>query len=182
MSSEKLLDKVTQKYQDAYRKRTLKSREAFESARKYMPGGDTQTSIFFWPYPIWIEKAEGCQITDVDGNEYIDFHNCYTTLVLGHANPRVMAAVREQLLTPVTANTFIAIEHLVLMATALGLGTCWVGGFDDASEFNRLFGLADNLVPVAILPVGYPATKLPPQRPRLSLEEIVLKPKDQHTG
>ena len=89
---------------------------------------------------------------------------------------------REQLLTPVTANTFIAIEHLVLMATALGLGTCWIGGFDDASEFNRLFGLADNLVPVAILPVGYPATKLPPQRPRLDLEEIVLKPKDVHTG
>ncbi len=98
MSSEKLLDKIIQKYQNAYRKRTLKSREAFESARKYMPGGDTRTSIFFWPYPIWIEKAEGCQITDVDGNEYIDFHNCYTTLVLGHANPGVMEAVREQLL------------------------------------------------------------------------------------
>ena len=91
-------------------------------------------------------------------------------------------APREQLLTPVTANTFIAIEHLVLMAAALELGTCWVGGFDDASEFNRLFGLADNLVPVAVIPVGYPATKIPPQRPRLDLEEIMLKPKDEPTG
>ena len=82
---------------------------------------------------------------------------------------------REALLTPVTANTFIAIEHLVLMATALGLGTCWVGGFDDATEFNRLFGLDNNLLPVAVIPVGYPATELPPQRPRLALKEILIE-------
>ena len=83
---------------------------------------------------------------------------------------------REQLLTPVIANTFIAIEHLVLMATALGLGTCWVGGFSGASEFRRLFGLTDNLVPVAVIPVGYPDGKVPPQRPRLDLADILLKP------
>ena len=83
---------------------------------------------------------------------------------------------REELLTPLISNTNIAIEHLVLMATALGLGTCWVGGFTDASEINRLFGLDDSLVPVAVVPVGYPAGELPPQRPRLSLGEILLKP------
>ena len=82
---------------------------------------------------------------------------------------------REELRTPLISNTYIAIEHLVLMATALGLGTCWVGGFSDASELNRLFSLADNLVPVAVIPVGYPAGEVPPQRPRLELEEIWLK-------
>jgi len=81
---------------------------------------------------------------------------------------------REQLLPSIMANTYIAIEHLVLMATALGLGTCWVGAV--SSEINRLFSLADNLVPVAVIPVGYPAGELPPQRPRLALEEILLKP------
>jgi len=86
------------------------------------------------------------------------------------------APSREELLTPLIANTFIAIEHLVLMATALGLGTCWVGGFSDAYELNRLFGLAGNLVPAAVIPVGYPAGELLPQRPRLDLEEILLKP------
>lgn len=80
---------------------------------------------------------------------------------------------REQLLTPLVANTYIAIEHMVLMATALGLGTCWVGAFD-ASDINHLFDLADTLIPVAIVPLGYPAGKLPPQRPRLKLEEILL--------
>ncbi len=68
----------------------------------------------------------------------------------------------EQLITPMVANTYIAIEHLVLMATALGLGTCWVGGFEDPAEVNRFFGLADTLVPIAVIPVGYPAGKIPP--------------------
>ncbi len=96
MSREQLLAEVTRKYEDIYRKRTRKSGETLEKAKKYMPGGDTRTSIWFDPYPFWIDKAEGCRFTDVDGNEYIDFHNCYTTMILGHANPKVVAAVREQ--------------------------------------------------------------------------------------
>jgi nitroreductase len=84
---------------------------------------------------------------------------------------------REQLITPVVANTYIAIEHMVLMAAALGLGTCWVGAFEDPAQVNRLFGLDDTLVPVALIPVGYPAGKIPPPRPRLSLEEILVKPR-----
>lgn len=82
---------------------------------------------------------------------------------------------REELVRPVVANTYIAIEHLVLMATALGLGTCWVGAFDNA-EINRLFGLGDTLLPVAVIPVGYPAGKIPPPRARLPLEEILVRP------
>ena len=111
-----------------------------------------------------------------------------TTLSGRFADPKYLANLdslpapsRQQLLAPMVANTFIAIEHLVLMATALGLGTCWVGGFSDASEVKRLFGLADNLVPVAVIAVGYPAGERPPQRPRLDLEEILLKPQAQHT-
>jgi len=96
MAKEKLLAEVTKKYEDVYCGRTKKSLEVLEAARKYMPGGDTRTSIWFEPYPIWIDKAEGCRFTDVDGHEYIDFHNCYTTMILGHANPKVVAAVREQ--------------------------------------------------------------------------------------
>lgn len=85
---------------------------------------------------------------------------------------------REQLLPGIVANAYIAIEHLVLMATALGLGTCWVGGFD-AAEIHRLFGLADNLVPLAVIPVGYPAGELPAQRPRLGRDEILIEAQAQ---
>ena len=82
---------------------------------------------------------------------------------------------REEQIRHVTVNTSIAIEHLLLMATALGLGTCWCGAID-VGELNRLFGLPDNLVSVAVIPVGYPAGEVPPQPPRLNLDEIVLKP------
>ena len=85
----------------------------------------------------------------------------------------------QELLTPVIANTFIAIEHLVLMATALGLGTCWVGGFTDGSALNHLFGLSANLIPAAVIPVGYTAGEIPPQRPRCTLPEILVKPLPQ---
>lgn len=96
MTREQLLAEVTKKYEENYRRRTRKSEATLEAARKYMPGGDTRVSIWFEPYPIWIEKAQGCRFTDVDGHDYIDFHNCYTTMILGHANPKVVAAVREQ--------------------------------------------------------------------------------------
>ncbi len=69
----------------------------------------------------------------------------------------------------------IVMDHLILAAADLGLGTCWVGAFD-ASALNRLFGLSDNLIPAAVIPVGYAAGEIPPQRPRRSLQEILLKP------
>jgi glutamate-1-semialdehyde 2,1-aminomutase len=96
VSRDRLLKEATSRYEDAYRERTQKSQAVTQAARQVMPGGDTRHSTWFEPYPVWIDGAEGCRFTDVDGNEYIDFHNCYTTMILGHANPKVVAAVREQ--------------------------------------------------------------------------------------
>ena len=73
------------------------------------------------------------------------------------------------------ANTYIAIEHMVLTATALGLGTCWVGALGNEGEIDAFFGLPTTTVVVAVLPVGYP-TVIPPPRPRISLSEILLRP------
>ena len=84
---------------------------------------------------------------------------------------------RTDLITPLVANTYIAIEHIVLMATALGLGSCWVGGFTSALDISRLFDLPDNLVPIAVVPVGYPAGNIPSQRPRVTREEILIESK-----
>ena len=97
------------------------------------------------------------------------------------ADPKVRAAMElapepspDQVRIPVIANTYIAIEHLVLMATALGLGTCWVGAA--SREINRYFGVSDKLVPVAVVPVGYPVGKYPSERPRVSMAEILVEP------
>jgi glutamate-1-semialdehyde 2,1-aminomutase len=61
-----------------------------------MPGGDTRTVAFHPPYPLTIDRGDGCIITDVDGNEYIDVLNNYTSLIHGHAHPAITAAATEQ--------------------------------------------------------------------------------------
>ena len=73
------------------------------------------------------------------------------------------------------ANTYIAVEHMVLTATALGLGSCWVGAIGSVEEMNALFHLPPTTLVVAVLPVGHPA-KIPPPRPRISLDSILLRP------
>lgn len=61
-----------------------------------MPGGNTRHSIALAPYPIYAASGSGCRITDVDGDERIDFLNNYTSLILGHADPRVTEAVQRR--------------------------------------------------------------------------------------
>ena len=73
------------------------------------------------------------------------------------------------------ANTYIAVEHMVLTATALGLGSCWVGAIGSPEEMNSLFHLPPTTIVVAVLPVGHPA-KIPPPRPRMALNSILLRP------
>ncbi len=73
--------------------------------------------------------------------------------------------------TPAWLDVGIAVEHIVLVATALGLGTCWVQFFDP-KEMAKVLGLPDDFVVVALLTVGYPAEH-PVPRPRKTLKEIV---------
>ena len=68
-----------------------------EQAKRYLPGGDTRNSIFWNPFPIYVSQADGSGITDVDGNERVDFINNMTTLILGHRHPAVIEALTEQL-------------------------------------------------------------------------------------
>jgi len=113
--------------------------------------------------------------------EFIDY-GVLETLSGYFADP----AVRELFLTAADtdlnvhfmtamANTYIAIEHMVLTATALGLGSCWVGAIGSAEEMNAMFHLPPSTFVVAVLPVGHPA-KVPPPRPRISLDSILLRP------
>jgi nitroreductase len=70
-------------------------------------------------------------------------------------------------------NAAIAIEHIALRAVDLGLGSCWVMNFD-SEKTKSVLNLEDRYEVVALLPVGYP-DQSPASRPRLSLEELVIK-------
>ncbi|MBD5334395.1 MAG: nitroreductase [Bacteroides sp.] len=67
----------------------------------------------------------------------------------------------------------IAVEHLCLAATTIGLETCWICNFDP-QPVREAFGLPDGVEPIAILPIGYPAegTEAPVKK-RKELSEIV---------
>ncbi len=79
-----------------YLARTPRSRALFERAIASLPGGSTRTTVFNPPYPPYVERGSGLRVRDVDGNEYRDFLGNYTSLILGHAHPDVVAAVEAQ--------------------------------------------------------------------------------------
>lgn len=81
------------------------------------------------------------------------------------------ADMKWHLLIAATGNTDIAIEHMVIQAVELGLGTCWVRWFDD-NKVKEILEIPESIEIIALLPIGYPAED-PPQRPRFGLKKIV---------
>lgn len=67
----------------------------------------------------------------------------------------------------------IAVEHMILAATALGYGTCWIGAFSE-DEVKKILKIPENLAVVALFPVGI-ADESPPSKPRKAFNEIFFK-------
>ncbi len=68
-------------------------------------------------------------------------------------------------------DTAAAVENILLCAHALGLGSCWIGSFDE-SLCSKILHIGSDLRPMAILPVGFPAEQ-PEERPRRPIAEVV---------
>jgi len=66
-------------------------------AKRSLPGGNTRTTVYMSPYPVYAVRGEGCLVHDVDGNVLIDCINNFTALIHGHVHPTVTAAARKQL-------------------------------------------------------------------------------------
>jgi len=69
-------------------------------------------------------------------------------------------------------DTAIAVDHMTLQAVEEGLGTCWIGAFDE-KKVKEILQIPDDVRVVSLLPLGYPSTA-PQSKPRKSLDEIVL--------
>ncbi len=80
-----------------YVERHAGSREAMRRMAAWMPGGDTRSTTWFAPFPLVMDRAEGVEMTDVDGNVLLDFLGNYTALVHGHRPPFILAAVEAAL-------------------------------------------------------------------------------------
>jgi glutamate-1-semialdehyde 2,1-aminomutase len=79
-----------------FEERTPRSREYFQRASKVMPNGVPSSFQSNDPWPVYVERGEGAQVWDVDGSEYVDFHNGFGVMCIGHANPQVAAAVKAR--------------------------------------------------------------------------------------
>jgi len=73
------------------------SKNLFEKARKLMPGGVNSPVRAFKPHPFFTSHAYGSKLYDVDDNFYIDYCLAYGPLILGHAHPRILESVKNQL-------------------------------------------------------------------------------------
>ena len=62
-----------------------------------MPGGVNSPVRAFEPYPFFVECAQGSKMYDADGKAYVDYCMAYGALLLGHAYPEIMEAVKNQL-------------------------------------------------------------------------------------
>jgi len=62
-----------------------------------MPGGNTRSVLHVEPFPLTIVRAEGAQIWDADGHEYLDFLGEFTAGLYGHSNPVILDAIRAAL-------------------------------------------------------------------------------------
>jgi len=75
-----------------------KSREAFSEAQKHIPGGVNSPVRSFRSVggnPLFIDSAKGSKVTDIDGNEFIDYVGSWGPMILGHTHPKVVAAIQQ---------------------------------------------------------------------------------------
>src|SRR4029453_16268011 len=76
----------------------VRSAELYRRALHVLPGGvnsPVRAMRAIGRDPIFIERAEGAEITDVDGNTYVDYVCSWGPMILGHAHPAVIRAVTE---------------------------------------------------------------------------------------
>lgn len=94
-----------------------RSNQLFERAKKVIPGGVNSPVRAFLSVggnPRFIKKASGAHIIDVDGREYIDYIGSWGPMILGHSNPKILAAISDAMVNGISFGAATEIE--VLMA------------------------------------------------------------------
>lgn len=96
---------------------TNKSKSIYNRAVNVLTGGVSRNTIFRKPHPLYVAKAKGSYIKDVDGIERIDFANNMASLIHGHSHPKIVKAVTEQLKkgTAYTMGSEIEVKYAELL-------------------------------------------------------------------
>jgi hypothetical protein len=96
VNAERIQNLITRE-EDRFRAARRKSDELWRKARASSPRGVPSSFQDSAPQPIFIDYGRGSRIWDVDGNEYVDFHNGFGVMVVGHAHPLIVDAVSKRI-------------------------------------------------------------------------------------
>jgi glutamate-1-semialdehyde 2,1-aminomutase len=91
------LAELTAREESEFLAKRRRSRELWQEATTAMPRGVPSSFQDTPPQPVFIDHGKGSRVWDVDGNEYVDFHNGFGVMAVGHAHPAVVAAVTERM-------------------------------------------------------------------------------------
>src|ERR1700694_659921 len=83
--------------EEAFRRARPRSVELWKAAREVMPRGVPSSFQAAKPQPIFVDRGKGSRIWDADGIEYVDFHNGFGVMAVGHAHPLVVQAVSDRI-------------------------------------------------------------------------------------
>ena len=91
------MDGTVQQGRLSYPDGAPRSRALHERARRVLPGGNTRSTVYMKPFPLYAVRGAGCRIWDADGAARIDCINNFTSLIHGHAHPALVEAAAAQL-------------------------------------------------------------------------------------
>jgi glutamate-1-semialdehyde 2,1-aminomutase len=83
--------------EEGFRQARPRSQKLWQEARAVMPRGVPSSFQDAAPQPVFMERGKGSRVWDVDGNEYVDFHNGFGVMVVGHAHPKIVDAVSQRI-------------------------------------------------------------------------------------
>jgi len=113
----KRITELTEREEAKLNESTQGSKRLFERARRSLTGGVPSSYHLRDPWPIYLAEGKGPRIWDVDGNEMLDFHNGFGSMVQGHAHPAITEAVETRLrlgtqFAAPTEDGVVVAEHL----------------------------------------------------------------------
>jgi glutamate-1-semialdehyde 2,1-aminomutase len=146
---------LTAREEEAFRRARPRSVELWKQAKEVMPRGVPSSFQDSKPQPVFVDSGKGSRVWDADGNEYVDFHNGFGVMAVGHAHPLVVKAVSDR----VARGSHFAqpVEEVTVVATELArrfrqpqwrFGNSGTEATLDAVRLARAFTGRDRLVKI----------------------------------
>ncbi len=136
-----------------------------EGARLAPSGSNFQP----WKFIIVKDKALKKKLAKASAGQF--FMAEAPIIIVGCGFPDNCYASMGRYMKSWSIDVTIALEHLILQAQEEGLGTCWIGSFEE-EEVKAILNIPENVKVLALTPLGYP-DEIPRFRKRKSLDEII---------